>query len=182
MSDTDTITWQVLQQHAIDYFLSFLVFITHFVLVATILAAIWCIVGLVATRQSLIEKTLALLAVSSAALAYFLAKALGISVPELILASISDTPSHISLAFVAFIIPGLTGAITAFLMNQPALKSSRVYERVLVFLITLLVLMFTDVYVAAVQVAHHFDKQLAPNGSFVLGMSLYWILRGNLRS
>jgi hypothetical protein len=156
-------------------FTGFLVFVSHTVIVSAIsVGAMW-----VVSRLFQEDTFSRCLAVISALIAYFLARALKLSLADVVFESLADSPSKLWLFLTAFFLPALSGVITTILIGAGIERGGEVGNRLSLFVMTLAILMFTDVYVEAFGHSSGLDRQLAPNTAFVLGMAMFFVLLPN---
>jgi hypothetical protein len=134
---------------------------------------------LISSAPSVGERNVRCLALLSGFLAFIGAKALGIDFPSLLFTSAQLTHPYL-LGSVNVAMPGATGAATALLLLKGFKRrgSSDYPLRLMILLATFVLMLFVDVYAAAVTT----DKSLAvnlhllPNLSFTLGMCVYIIV------
>jgi hypothetical protein len=115
-------------------------------------------------------------AVIGALVAYFLARALKVDIPGVVLDSVVHTPSGLALFLLAFVMPALAGVVATVAIVKAMSAGGEVATRIALFEMTLVLLVFMDVYVSAYTGAGGLDRQLAPNGAFVLGVAMVFVL------
>lgn len=155
-----------------EMFTGFLVLVSHMVIVSAITAG----AVLVVSRLFQEDQFSRCLAVISALIAYFLARALKLSLADVVFESLADSPSRPWLFLTAFFLPALSGVVTTMLITAGIGRGGEVGNRLALFAMMLAILMFTDVYVEAFAHSSGLDRQLAPNTAFVLGMAMFFVL------
>ncbi len=128
--------------------------------------------AIVATK-SIPERLVRGLALTAGAFAYLAAKALGISLPSLIVQSV-EGGKWFSLVFLGAIIPSLAGFFLIRYIMKCMKKHDAIAIRIMLLISALVLVMFGDVYVAAAEKAKLDDlTPLLPNVTFLLTMMCY---------
>jgi len=149
----------------------FFICLGNTIMVAGIIAL--CGGAWMAIVQTISERIVRGLALVADVFAYLAAKALGISIPAVLIRSVDD--SHwFSLLTLGAVLPSFAG----FFLIRYVLRCMRRHDsiaiRVMLMVSSLVLVMFSDVYVAAVnQVKLNTLTPLLPNVTFVLTMICY---------
>ena len=149
------------------------IFLSHLVTLAG-LAALgyggFC--AIVATR-SISERIVRGLAMTAGTFAYLASKALGISLPTLIMESV-EAGKWFSFITIGAIIPSLAGFFLIRYVMSCMRKHDAIAVRIMIMLSALVFVMFGDVYVVAAGQAKLVDlRPLLPNVTFLLTMMCY---------
>jgi hypothetical protein len=126
-----------------------------------------------------LEKLIRFFAVVTGFLVYFGLRASGISIPALLLSSIS-TVDKMSFGLWAALLPAVTGALVGWFCLTALERNSHIAPRGVIVVFAFFLTLFTDVYAATfdlARISHEFDKALIPNLTFIVGLMLYVILR-----
>jgi hypothetical protein len=123
-----------------------------------------------------LERNLRALALIAGFFAFWLARAAGLSLPEVLFRAIA-VPAFVPVRLALQVaVPGVTGGLTArFFLRAMQTGENEVRIRYMLAINALFVLMFADVYAAAFA-AHPgtpLNPLLLPNGVFVLAIILY---------
>ncbi|MBM3329983.1 MAG: hypothetical protein FJY67_11045 [Calditrichaeota bacterium] len=110
-------------------------------------------------------------------LIYYGSKALGITIPEVMMGAMSTT--SLSLAFWAFLVPSASGMLLAWYSIRCIHSGIELAYRVLILISTFILVMFIDVYkeVFGASVDKSGLRYLLPNLSFTISLSLYMIFK-----
>lgn len=123
------------------------------------------------------EVLVRIFALVGAALTVFLAKAIGLSIPELLTRSLSIT-NPIRFTALGIVSPAALGILVAWYFVAAIRNRDDRSLRVMIFVGGLMVFIFSDVYAAAVQAAGFGPTgALAPNVSFLLAVALYCVAK-----
>jgi hypothetical protein len=123
------------------------------------------------------EKLMMIGASMTGFLIYFGSRAMGLSIPQLVLPAISD-PNPYKIGLVGAVIPACSGVLVAWHGLRCLRKSAGVSWRLLLLGGTFFTALLGDVYAAtfAVEYARNgFDASLLPNLAFQIGMTLHLI-------
>ena len=131
--------------------------------------------AIIATR-TVSERIVRGIAMTAGTFAYLASKALGISLPTLILEAVAQG-KWFSFLLIGAVIPALAGFfLTRYIMSCMR-KHDAIAVRVMIMLSALVFVMFGDVYVAAAGEAKLLDlRPLLPNVTFLLTMMCYIVL------
>lgn len=131
------------------------------------------VVYVVLSGGSSIEKLFRTVAALAGLLLFFLSKAVNMSVPEVLLRSFSSISSlELVLGLLA---PAVVGALAGHVLYRAFLRTiDETTTRFIVMVFVLLLSVFSDVYVASLnlQSSTGVNRLLLPNGSFLLGLAL----------
>lgn len=127
-----------------------------------------------------INVTIRIVSVVTGFLIYFGSKAVGISIPELMLSAIATT-NTLLISMVGILIPGVIGAIVGWYCVRAIQSHFEVAIRVLAIVATFVLVLFGDAYAAA-SASNIISKQginlsLLPNLTFIIGLALYFTLK-----
>jgi hypothetical protein len=124
------------------------------------------------------EQALRALAFCCGLLTVFGAKAVGVSITDLLARSLAEGTPFV-LGFVGILLPGAVGAFLGWYFVRVAQRRENIGIRVLIFAAVLAITQFADVYATAIQ-SQGLDSppspQMAPNIAFVVGLCMYIIL------
>jgi hypothetical protein len=119
------------------------------------------------------ERVVQGIALTTGIFAYFAARALGVSLPSLIVQSV-EAGKWFSLLLVGAVIPSLTGFFLIRYLMKCMRKDDAVATRVMLLVSALVLVMFADVYAVAAGTAKLEDmRPLLPNITFLLTMMCY---------
>lgn len=152
--------------------------LVHLLVIAAIGAMLCFLWYVVINNPDVIERLLRVAAFGAGLLAYVGAKALGISIPEL-MASALAVVKPLSFSFLGVVFPGLAGTFVAWFCLRLMKKDDNVAARGLVLFSAFFFTMFADTYAnLAPQTASSTSVDLVlPNITFVLGIVLYTIFK-----
>ncbi len=152
---------------------TFFIVLSHAVTVVGILSLGYGAFVAMAATKSVPERIVRGLALTAGVFAYLAAKALGVSLPSLIVQSV-EGGKWFSLIFLGAIIPSLAGFFLIRYMMASMKKHDAIAIRVMLMIAALVLVMFTDVYVVAAGQAKLEDmRPLLPNITFLLTMMCY---------
>jgi hypothetical protein len=120
------------------------------------------------------ERTVRTITLMIGLLAYFAAKNLGLSIPDLLLASLSQS-TFLPYLVTAALIPAIAGAVISELFIRELRRGGNIAHRIMILITVLIISMFLDLFVYAV--GGGLGSKLLPNVTFVLGVGLYLIFR-----
>jgi hypothetical protein len=151
--------------------------ITHIMIISGILGLIFYIGFSVYNEPIMFEKIILIISAMTGFLIYFGSRALGISIPSLMMSSISVS-NPIKMGIFSIIIPGAVGVAVAWYCLWCLRKHIDIAFRVVIMISTFVVTLFGDVYAASYTVSKTgtIDISLLPNLTFTIGMGLYIIL------
>lgn len=153
--------------------------ITNVLIVLAMLAMI-SFIGLLIFSGSSLQILIRILATVTGFLIYFGAKAVGLSIPSLMLSAISTT-TPASIGVLGILLPGLAGMIVAWYCLKSIKKSEEVGLRLVILISTFIVVLFGDAYMASLGTAvtsqQGINVALLPNLTFTVGIALYIIFR-----
>jgi hypothetical protein len=142
--------------------------LSHVVTVAGIAALIYGAYLAVVATKTTSERIIRGMALTAGSFAYFLSKALGLSLPELVMDSV-QAGNLISFVTIATLMPALAGYLLIRYIMVCMKRHDAIAIRVMLMLSALVLVMFADVYIAAAGQAKTSDlRALAPNMSFLL--------------
>ena len=157
--------------------------------VFTILANLFILIGMIAifffvkemiTEESnKIEKVIRTASAMTGFLTYFGSKAIGLSIPDIMMKAIATT-NPFSFGLFALLVPSATGYLVAWYTLRRIKQSDDIASRLVIMFMTFILVMFCDVYAATYQVQlpkSQTMKALVPNLTFTVAMSLYVILQ-----
>lgn len=152
--------------------------LVHLLVIAAIGAMLVFLWSVVVNNPDVIERLLRVAAFGAGLLAYVGAKALGVSIPEL-MASALAVVKPLSFGFLGVVFPGLAGTFVAWFCLRLMKKDDNVAARGLVLFSAFFFTMFADTYAnLAPQTASSTSVDLMlPNITFVLGVVLYTIFK-----
>ncbi len=126
--------------------------------------------------ENKIEKTIRTFALVAGFLIYFTIRAIGFSIPDLIVQSVFGR-APLSFGIVGGLLPLIIGiAVTWYCLDAMKRKGS-LPGRIVILISTFILTLFIDVYVAVIKVptGDKLDTSLLPNLTFVIGLSLFAI-------
>ena len=161
--------------------------VTHLIIIVGIFAMFGFIIKMIAKGGSTLEKLIRVFALIVGFLIYFISRAVGISIPDLIVRSlVGITP--LSFGIVGMLFPLIIGILLAWYCLDAMGRRSNLPGRVVVLISTFILTLFTDVYVAVFRLptANELHTNLLPNLTFVIGLMLFVIFnvkrRGGMSS
>ena len=149
------------------------IILSHVVTLLVILALLYGSYQAIIRAGSTAEQIIRGLALVAGVFAYLAAKALGVSVPSLLVKTLND--GHwFSLLFFGSLIPSVAGFLLIRYIVACMKKHDSIAIRVMLMISSLALVMFSDVYIAAAGQAKLDDlRPLLPNVSFLLTMMCY---------
>jgi hypothetical protein len=126
--------------------------------------------------DSFLEGFVRFIAIIAAFILYFGSKFTGLSIPSLMLSAIT-TSNPIYFISVGALIPSLVGVTASWYVLKKLKKNESFAYRIAIFIGVFLITIFSDVLLAAFGTNISGSKELVPNISFVLGVSLYVVFR-----
>ena len=152
---------------------TFFIFLSHLVTIAALAALGYGAYRAVIATRSMSERIVRGLALTAGAFAYLASKALGVSLPTMIMDSV-DAGRWFSFIAIGAIIPSLSGFFLIRYIMACMRKHDAIAIRIMILLASLIFIMFADVYVAAAGEAQLKDlRPLLPNVMFLLTMMCY---------
>jgi|694.fasta_scaffold71133_3 hypothetical protein len=153
--------------------------LTHAFILIGIVAIAFFVYMLITEGLNSLEKVIRTAAAMTGFLTYFGSKAIGLSIPTLMMNSVSVTNPFI-FGFFAVIAPSLSGVIVAWYAMRCIKSSEDIASRILIMIVVLILVMFSDVYAATYQINVEREqamKYLVPNLTFTIAMCLYVIFK-----
>ncbi len=157
--------------------------ITHIMILFGIMGLIAYIGYAVHKEEKMFEKVILIISAMTGFLIYFGARALGLSIPAMMMASVSVT-NPIKMAVFSILIPWSVGIAVAWYFSWCLSKHIDIAFRVVILISAFIVTLFGDVYAASYTVeagGGSIDTSLLPNLTFTVGMGLYIILNYKTR-
>ena len=156
--------------------------ITHIMIILGIVGLIFYIAYAVHKEETMFEKVILVISSMTGFLIYFGARALGLSIPAMMMSSVSVT-SPIRMALFSILIPWSVGVAVAWYFSWCLKKHIDIAFRIVILISAFIVTLFGDVYAAsyAVKSGGSIDTSLLPNLTFTVGMGLYIILNYKTR-
>jgi hypothetical protein len=161
--------------------------LTHLIIILGIFGMFGFIIKMIAKGGNTLEKLIRVFALIVGFLIYFMSRALGFSIPDLIVKSlVGITP--ISFGVVGMLIPLILGVLIAWYCLDAMGRRTNLPARVVVLISTFILTLFSDVYVAVFRLptANELHTNLLPNLTFVIGLMLFVIFsvkrRGGMSS
>lgn len=154
-----------------------LVVLVHLLVIASICAMLFFLRYVILKNPDSVERLLRVAAFGSGLLAYVGAKALGVSIPELMASSLA-VAAPLSVGFLGVVFPALAGTFVAWFCLRLMHKDDNVAARGLVLFSAFFFTMFADTYAQMAPQATSTSADLVlPNITFVLGVVLYTIFK-----
>lgn len=154
-----------------------LVVLVHLLVIASIGAMLFFLRYVILKNPDAVERLLRVAAFGAGLLAYVGAKALGISIPELMASSLA-VAAPLSIGFLGVVFPALAGTFVAWFCLRLMHKDDNVAARGLVLFSAFFFTMFADTYAQMAPQATSTSADLVlPNITFVLGVVLYTIFK-----
>jgi uncharacterized protein YjbI with pentapeptide repeats len=154
--------------------------IANLLIIAGILIMIFFVGRIIFSGSSQLEVAIRSIAAVTGFLIYFGAKAVVLSIPQLMLSAISTT-TPAAVGFLGIVVPGLAGTIVAWYCLKSIQQHEELAFRLVVLISTFIVVLFGDAYVAAVGnngiSRQGINEALLPNSAFTVGIALYIIFR-----
>jgi hypothetical protein len=150
---------------------------THVMILFGIFGLIFYIGYSVQKEPDTFEKVVLIMSAMTGFLIYFGSRALGVSVPTFMMASVS-TSSPVKMTFFSILMPLAVGVLVAWYFIWCIQKHKDIAFRIVIMISAFIVTLFSDVYAASydVPVTASIDTSLLPNLTFTVGMGLYIIL------
>jgi hypothetical protein len=152
----------------------FLNVVTHIIILFGILGMLGFIIKMIVSGENPLEKIIRIFALVVGFLLYFITRAVGISVPQVIVNSLAGiTP--LSFGIVGMLVPLVVGVLVAWYCLDAMGRQSNLPGRVVILISTFILTLFTDIYVAVIKVPsrNQIDTNLLPNLTFVIGLLLF---------
>ena len=164
----------------IEIFNMFFHILTHILIVTSIMAIIYLVAHMILSPDDGIENTIRSSAFATGFLIYYGSKAIGLSVPSLIIKSLILT-NPFTIGLFGILMPSLTGYFVAWYCIRNINKNDNIAARLIILIITFIIVLFSDVYITTYGIAKNgptmLDITLLPNLTFTISLSLYVILR-----
>ncbi len=152
---------------------TFFIIISHLVTIAGIFALGYGAYRAIIATRSISERIVRGLALTAGAFAYLASKAIGISLPTLVMQSV-EAGKWLSFITIGAIIPSLAGFFLIRYIMSCMRKHDAIAIRVMIMMASLVLVMFADVYITAAGQAKLDDlRPLLPNVTFLLTMMCY---------
>lgn len=153
--------------------------LTHALILIGMLGIFYFIVRMIQNEHNLLERIIRITSAMTGFLIYFGAKAVGFSIPELMMHAVATTHSFTFGVF-AMILPAAAGMLVAWYSIRCIERDEDIAMRVVIMITTFILVMFVDVYGATYRVTlgeGEIMKSLVPNLIFTVAMSLYVIFQ-----
>lgn len=157
---------------------SFFSVVTHILIVSGIIGMMISVVMIVFLAEGFMSRVIRVLSAVSGMFVYIGARAVGISIPELMLNGMEVAQfAIVGLSWV--VLPSSTGVLVAWIITRQLHKGEDYASRIINMVLTFVIVMFSDIYVASYSYDHDsaFNKALLPNLSFILSLMIYIVLR-----
>ena len=172
-SSTETSTSPAAPTPGNNFMATLFIILSHLVTLAGLAALGYGGFRAIIATRSISERIVRGLAMTAGTFAYLASKALGISLPTIILESV-EAGKWFSFITIGAIIPSLAGFFLSRYIMSCMRKHDAIAIRVMIMMAALIFVMFGDVYVAAAGQAKLLDlRPLLPNVSFLLTMMCY---------
>jgi hypothetical protein len=153
--------------------------VTHLLIILGV-AGMFAFVGLmIKSEDQWLEKIIKTLAMVAGFLIYFGAKAVGISIPAMMLASVQNT-NPIVFGFFGLVLPSAAGIFISWYCMKNMRRSEVIASRIVILISAFIAVMFGDVYASSYQVEtlkESMNAALLPNLTFVVGLTLYVVFK-----
>ncbi|GEM_PF-2806865 len=153
--------------------------LTHILVIVGIISVFYFIGYMIHRIDSILEKIIRITALSTGLLIYVGAKAIGISIPNLMIGGLG-TLHPLSIGILGVIFPSFIGTFVAWYCIKNLNKHEDLAARLIILITTFIVVMFSDVYVASYSSNARIEGlnlSLLPNLTFTVGLSLYVIFK-----
>ena len=154
--------------------------LTHILIVISIFTIIYLVAHMILSPNDGIENTVRSAAFATGFLIYYGSKAIGLSIPSMILRSLAIT-NPFTIGLFGILIPSLTGYFVAWYCIKNINKNENIASRLIILIITFIIVLFGDVYVTTYSIpkseTNILDITLLPNLTFTIALSLYVILQ-----
>lgn len=153
--------------------------LTHLLILTGILVLLSGVILMVMREKSTEGTILRSLAAVVGLFIYIGAKAVGLSIPQLAMATVQVGGSPLY-RFIAVLCPSVIGLLAARFILSHMDRSEDIAARIIVLIMAFIMIMFGDVYAAtySTNVAPDgLNKALLPNLSFVVSLALYIVLK-----
>lgn len=154
-------------------------FLTHALIIAGCIGLFVCILFLIGNTASVEHAVLRVVAAVVGSFTYIGARALGVSIPGLLLQSIQIT-NPMSYGMFSILVPSAAGVIVAWILTSALRGSADKAQRIIILILSFIVVLFGDTYSVAYSVKSgttEFQTSLIPNLTFILSLGLYLVLR-----
>jgi hypothetical protein len=157
--------------------------VAHLIIIVGILVIFGFIIKMIVKQENRLERVIRVFALVAGFLIYFMSRAVGISIPDIIVKSLAGT-TPLSFGIIGMLFPLILGIFAAWYCVDAMGRISNLPGRVAVLIATFILTLFTDVYVAVFKLptANKLHTNLLPNLTFVIGLSLYMIFNVKRRS
>jgi hypothetical protein len=152
--------------------------LTHLLIIISVFALSGAVVFLISSPDHGTKIVIRIISAVVGVFIYIGAKGIGLSLTELIMLGVQLT-SPLGFGLSAVLLPSATGVIVAWYFINQLRKSEDIAARIMILIMSFIVIMFGDVYVATYSVSDNFDgynRALLPNLSFIIGLAIYIIL------
>lgn len=160
-----------------NFMSKFFVVISHMITVAGIFALVYGIYRAIVETTVIQERIVRGLALVTGSFAYIAARALGVSIPALMVEAVAQG-QILGVVFLGLIIPSLAGFFMARYVIWCMKNDDVIAMRVMFLISSLVLIMFADVYSFAAAESNKLEslKPLLPNVTFLLTIMLYIVL------
>lgn len=149
--------------------------LVHVLIVGTVFLMIGVAISVISKESNDFERIILGASLATGFLIYVAARALGISIPSVMARSIA-TANPFGIAAMGLVFPSICGTAVAWFCLRMMKKDEDIAKRVALLLTTLIITMFSDVYIAlAPDMGLTNGKYALPNVTFVLGVTIYTI-------
>ena len=157
--------------------------LTHIIIIAGIITMLGFIGRMIQKGDGKLERLIRVFALIAGFLIYFMTRAIGLSIPALIVNSLEQTGA-LTFWLLAIILPALIGILVAWYCLDAMRRKADLPARVVILISTFILTLFIDVYVAtfSIPTGSQLDTNLLPNLTFVIGLSLFVIFNVKRRS
>jgi len=155
--------------------------LSHAMIILGVIAQFYVIWHVICTANNQIEKIVRTTAFTTGLLIFFGAKALEISLSDLILLGITNY-SPFRFGFCGIIIPSFLGYILAWYFVKQIKRSTEQAIRIMILIGVFTVLQFSDIYLKATGISGlPLTKSLIPNLVFTIAIGLYVTLKYEIK-
>jgi len=149
----------------------------HILIVVGMIFSVIFILAMTTATKIALETGLRIASIIVAFLLYFGSKAVGISIPDLILSAI-QTSNPIAIGMFGAAVPFSAGAFSAWYVLRNMKKQPDIAVRAFIMIMTFVIILLGDVYLTTYKIdtqTEGINKFLLPNITFTAGVILYII-------